>query len=159
MRRVVSFVRVLSLLFFLGALLFVYAYLPENVSLYSDNLGTPVYYIGKSQFFYYAFAFFIVVNLMLFIMIKVLAGVRVTPGKGLFSSEPFKENTLIWIEVLVSIINIFFTTGAAFIGIYNDRTAFELSNFTYLVYLGIILLIGWILSYVFVLRYRAYQPS
>jgi hypothetical protein len=159
MKRVFSFIRIISLLFFLGGLLFVYAYLPENVSLYSDQLGTPIYFISKSQFFYYSFAFFLVVNLLLFVFGKMLDGVPVTEGRGLFSSEEFKNKTLIWLEVLISLINVFFVTGAAFIGVYNNRVNLDFNNFAYLVYLGTFLIFGWILSYGFVLRYRSYQPS
>lgn len=159
MRKVFSFVRVLSLLFLLGVLLFVYAYLPEKVSMYSDQLGTPIYYISKSEFFYYALGAFLVVNLMLFVFIKVLEALSVTNGSGLFSSEAFKDKTLIWVEGLISLINVFFVTGAVFIGVYNNQVTLDFMNFTYLVYLGTFLIIGWLVSYVFVLRYRNYQPS
>ncbi len=159
MKKAFSFIRILSLIFLLGGLLFVYAYLPENVSLYSDALGTQIYFISKGQFFYYSFAFFLIVNLLLFIFRNILNGMAVTPGRGFFSSEVFKDKTLVWVEVLVSLINVFFVLAAAFIGVYNHQADLDFHNFAYLVYLGTFLIFGWILSYVFVLRYRTHQPS
>jgi len=145
--------------FFLGNLLFVYAYLPENVSLYSDEFCTPIYFISKSQFFYYAFALALIVNLLLFVFSRVLEGAAVTDGRGIFPSHSFKDKTMVWFEGLISVINIFLSLGAAFIGVYNNQVDLDFNNFTYLVYLGVFLICAWILSYGFVLRYRTYQPS
>lgn len=146
-------------MFFLGALLLIYAYLPDNVSLYSDSAGTPVFYITRDAFFYYSFGLVLIVNLLLFVFTKVLDNVPVTPGKGIFSSASFKDSTIIWLEVLISVINLFFVIGGSFMAVYNNRVDLQLENFTYLVYLGVILLAAAILSYLFVLRYRKHQPS
>lgn len=159
MRNVFSWLRVGSMMFFLGALLLIYAYLPERVSLYSDSLGTPVYFLDRGSFFYYAFGFFVAVNVLFFLFAKTLDRVPVTTGSGFFSSSIFKENTLVWLEVFVSLINVFFVTSLAFIGVYNNSQTFQWSNFSYLVYFGTFLVIAGILSFGFVLRFRNHQLS
>ncbi len=159
MRNVFSWIRVLSMLFFLAALLFVYAYLPERVSLYSDQLGTPVYHVERGSFFYYVFGFFLLTNLMFFVFSKTLERIRVTSGSGVFPSELFKDKTMTWLEVLVSLINVFFVTSVAFIGVYNNPQTLKWASFSYLVYIGIFLIFVGILSFTYVLRFRRYQLS
>ena len=159
MRNVFSWLRVVSMMFFLGALLLIYAYLPERVSLYSDNLGTPVYFVERGLFFYCAFGFFVLANLMFFVFNKMLDRVPVTGRKGFFTSDLFKEKTMIWLEIFVSLVNIFFVTSLVFLGVYNNPQTFHWANFSYLVYFGVFLILAGILSYGYVLRFRNYQLS
>lgn len=159
MRNVFSWIRVVSMLFFLAALSLTYAYLPERVSLYSDSLGTPVYFIERGFFFYYAFGFFLFANLMFYVFSKMLDRVPVTAGTGIFNSDIFKDKAMTWLEVLVILINGFFVTSIAFIGVYNNPQTFEWANFSYLVYIGIFLMAVGIFSFLYVLRFRSYQLS
>lgn len=159
MRKAFSFVRVASLIFFLIALLWVYAYLPEKVALYSNEMGNPMLYLPRSDFFYYLFAFFMLVNVMLFFLNRTLDNTPVTMGRGVFPNEVFKDKLLVWVEVLISFVNIFFAASVVFIGVFNNPTTFDLANFTYLSYVGNILMFGWLIYLFFILRYRKQQPA
>ncbi|MDH5604724.1 MAG: hypothetical protein OEY51_12330 [Cyclobacteriaceae bacterium] len=124
-------------------LFYVYAGLPEMVAYTGDEMGS-LEYIGKELFFYFFLIVIGVINIVLYILIKRgLANKQVSTRKA--------EKIAGWKYGLSLVINIFLSISMAFISIFNSGEKFDYSNFGYLVYFSLGLVILWIISFPFVI--------
>lgn len=121
----------LSLIAVLGNLMYVYAGLPEQVSVAEEG-GATSYVMGKEALFYSALAFVAVLNLLVYLFSK-----SITP------SEDFRT----WIHGLVITLNFFFIVGFSFIGLYNSSERFDFSRIGPIIYGSIILVVLWALAW------------
>ena len=98
----------LSMLVTLGALLYVYASLPQEVLVQDDTEARVA--ISNELFFYLAMVLIAVSNAMVFVMAKV-----------------FKTNEELraWFYGLIITLNIFFIIGMNFISLYNSEEKFD----------------------------------
>lgn len=134
----------LSMLVVLGNLLYVYAGLPEQVSLMEEGLET--YSVGKEQLFYSAMALIALANVMVYLFSKKLAP---------------KEDFRSWLHGQVITLNIFFVIGMSFIGLYNSAERFDFSRIGFIIYSSVALVGLWATSwpvYLVVKKFIAKQP-
>lgn len=120
----------LSMLAVFANLLYVYASLPEQVSLMEE--GVETYAIGREQLFYSAMAVIAIANVMVYLFSKTIAP---------------DENFRIWLHGLVITLNIFFIIGLSFISLYNSVEKFDFSRIGFIIYSSVILVIVWALSW------------
>src|SRR5687768_9146301 len=105
----------LSMLSVLGNLMYVYAGLPEEVSLMEG--GTLL--IGREPLFYTAMGVIALANVMVYLFSK-----KLTPR------EDFRS----WLHGLVITLNIFFIIGMSFIGLYNSAEKFDFARIGFIIY-------------------------
>lgn len=121
----------LSLIAVLGNLMYVYAGLPEQVSV-AEQGGATSYVMGKEALFYSALAFVAVLNLLVYLFSK-----SITPG------EDFRT----WIHGLVITLNFFFIVGFSFISLYNSSERFDFTRIGPIIYGSVILVVLWALAW------------
>lgn len=121
----------LSLLGVLGNLMYVYAGLPEQVSVAEEG-GATTYVMNKEALFYSALGFILILNLLVYLFSK-----SITP------SESFRT----WIHGLVITLNIFFVVGFSFIGLYNSAEHFDYIRIGPIIYGSVILVAAWAIAW------------
>lgn len=121
----------LSLLGVLGNLMYVYAGLPEQVSVAEEG-GATTYVMNKEALFYSALGFILILNLLVYLFSK-----SITP------SESFRT----WIHGLVITLNIFFVVGFSFIGLYNSAEHFDYIRIGPIIYGSVILVAVWAIAW------------
>jgi hypothetical protein len=134
----------LSMLAALANLLYVYASLPEQVSLMEEGIESA--HIYREQLFYSAMAMIALANVMVYLFSKKLAP---------------KEDFRTWLHGLVITLNIFFIIGMSFISLYNSTERFDFSRIGFIIYGSVGLVAAWALSwpvYLTVKRLTAKQP-
>jgi hypothetical protein len=120
----------LSMLAVMANLLYVYASLPEQVSLMEEGLKT--YAIGREQLFYSAMVVIVMANVMVYLFSKSIAP---------------DENFRTWLHGLVITLNIFFIIGLSFISLYNSVEKFDFSRIGFIIYSSVVLVVVWALSW------------
>jgi hypothetical protein len=119
-----------SMLIVLGNLMYVYAGLPEEITLGSDGIA-PVA-VGKEPLFYTAMAIIALTNVMVYLFSK-----KLTPR------EDFRS----WIHGLIITLNIFFVIGMSFIGLYNSAERFDFGRIGFIIYSSVGLVALWAISW------------
>ena len=116
----------LSMLATLGALLFVYASLPQEVLVQDDTEARVA--ISNELFFYLAMLLIAVSNALVFVMAKV-----------------FKTNEELraWFFGLIITLNIFFIIGMNFISLYNSEEKYDYDRIAVIIYGSLALIILW----------------
>lgn len=142
MQRILKFVSRVSILVFLGMLLYVYAFLPEMVDLYIDASGAAAISVDKEVFFYGAIGIFLVINLVTSLFSRMV-GMMPVMSKGLLRTSTMKANLLLWCHGLAIILNAFMLFSVTFIGLYYNDEHFNIKYFSFLVYLGPVMLVLW----------------
>jgi hypothetical protein len=120
----------LSMLAVLANLLYVYASLPEQVSLMEG--GVEIYSIGREQLFYSAMVVIAFSNVMVYLFSKSIA-----------PDVEFRT----WLHGLVITLNIFFIIGMSFISLYNSAERFDFSRIGFIIYSSVVLVVIWALSW------------
>jgi hypothetical protein len=114
----------------LGALLYVYASLPQEV-LVQDDADARVA-VTNELFFYLAMIFIAVSNAMVYVMAKV------------FKSN---EDLRTWFYGLVVTLNIFVIIGMNFISLYNSAEKFDYDRIAVIIYGSLGLIILWAVAW------------
>jgi len=124
-----------TLLLFLLFLFYGYAGAPEELSL---GFGQPgQYLISKGMLFYLGAGLFFLVNISCYLGAKLM--------KLRFQKRQIFYYLRQWLRGFAGISNIFLTFLLLFISMYNSSESFNLSRYEFLVYVGPILLIGWLI--------------
>ena len=120
----------LSMLVTLGALLFVYASLPQEVLVQDDREARVA--ISNELFFYLAMALIAISNALVFVMAKV-----------------FKTNEELraWFFGLIITLNVFFIIGMNFISLYNSAEKFDYDRIAVIIYGSLGLIILWAVAW------------
>lgn len=121
----------LSLLGVFANLMYVYAGLPEQVSVAEEG-GATSYVMDKDALFYAAVAFITILNLLVYLFSKNIA-----------PNEDFRT----WLHGLVITLNIFFVVGFSFIGLYNSAEVFDYSRIGAIIYGSVILVAAWAVAW------------
>ncbi len=137
MLKVVNFLKVLSILLFLGILLLVYAYLPVMVRL---SIESTELQLQKEDFFYFGIGVFVVVNLFFLGFQK------------LYETHLKRLEVRAWVRGLSFVMNIYLTLLVGFIGVINNTTHLDPAGFSYLNYLGPFLIFVWVIGLIFLLK-------
>ena len=120
----------LSMLVTLGALLFVYASLPQEVLVQDDTEARVA--ISNELFFYLAMLLIAISNALVFVMAKV-----------------FKTNEELraWFFGLIITLNIFFIIGMNFISLYNSEEKYDYDRIAVIIYGSLALIILWAVAW------------
>lgn len=132
MIKAVRVLNLFSTLLFAAILLLVYAYLPISVDLNLQGIGE----MHKQDFFYNAIIIFLVLNILLRVIVKI--GLR-----------KLETNLNAWVSAIIFILNLYLTLIIGFIGVWNNSTSIEPSDYAYLNYMGPVLLIIWVVGLIF----------
>lgn len=122
----------ISVALFSVILLLVYAYLPIMVDLNIEGVKD----VHKQTFFFYAFASFVVINII----------IRIGANLG---SRNLSEDLAAWIRAILFIVNFYLASMVGFIGVVNNTGHINPSSYAYLNYLGPIFLIIWVCGLIF----------
>ena len=134
MLRVVDFLKVLSIILFLGILLLVYAYLPIMVKL---ELEKGALELNKETFFYYAIGGFVVINILMLYIQKWLEPKIV----GYYAKA--------WARGAAFVVNIYVTLIIGFIGVINNTNHLDPAGFSYLNYFGPVIIFSWVIGLIY----------
>lgn len=130
------------MIIFLAILLYVYAFLPEKVGLWFDGFGMATFSAEREAFFYACISIILVVNLVAHIFYRTISLVPIAQGT-IISSDTMKNNLSIWAAGFSLILNITMILSVSFIGLYYNSEHFNINYFSFLVFVGPILLISW----------------
>ena len=128
--KLVKAIWFLSMIAALGALLFVYAGLPEEVVVQDDIDARTS--INKEAFFYLAMAFIALTNLSVYVISKVFKR---------------SEDLRTWFHGLITTLNIFFIIGMNYISLYNSEERFDYNRIAFIIYGSIALILLWTMSW------------
>lgn len=120
----------LSMVGALGALLYVYASLPQDVVV--QDAGEAKVSISNEIFFYVMMILMAVTNVMVYIIAKVFKG---------------NEDLRTWFYGLITTLNIFFVIGLNFISLYNSSERFDYNRIAFVIYGSLALVILWAVSW------------
>jgi hypothetical protein len=120
----------LSMVAALGALLYVYASLPQDVVVQQEE--SVKVSITNEVFFYVVMIFMAITNVTVYIISKV------------FNRQ---EDLRIWFFGLITTLNIFFIIGMNFISLYNSSEKFEYSRIAFVIYGSVGLIVIWAVSW------------
>lgn len=140
MIRIIKLLYAVSVLVFLVVLLYIYAFLPDQVGIYFNALGEPIWQITKAAFFYATLGVFVLTN-GLILLYKNLS----KSDDAMRKWQTFSD----WLSGLSLIINVTCIFSVLFIGMYHNAEHFDITNYIVLVYLGPALLVGWIFWFIY----------
>lgn len=152
MHRVFKLVSRITVFIFLAMLLYVYAFLPEMVSLYFDQGGTPIFQMDREVFFYSALGLFMVCTLVLSFLKRTLKTLPVgTTGTSISANK--KSGLRVWADSLSVVLNLFFIFSISFVGLFHNDEHFNVSYFAFIVYIGPLLICIWIFYLIYLLLF------
>ncbi|MFY0652313.1 MAG: hypothetical protein JXQ96_09785 [Cyclobacteriaceae bacterium] len=143
MHRILKLVARITSFIFLGMILYIYAFLPAKVDLSFDQSNTLMF--DREQFFYGVILAYALYTVIISFLKKTLT----SASRG--QEEGKIENLKIWTDGLSVMLNLFFTFSVIFIGMQHNDEHFNITYFTFLIYLGPILLLGWIFYLLYIL--------
>ena len=120
----------LSMLATLGALLYVYASLPQEVLVQDDTEARVA--ISNEVFFYLAMIFIALTNAMVYVMAKVFK-----------TNEDLRS----WFYGLVVALNIFFIIGMNVVSLYNSEENFDYDRIALIIYGSLGLIVLWTVAW------------
>ena len=132
MIKAVKFLNLTTTILFVIITFLVYAYLPINVDLNIEGLSS----VHKHRFFYYSVSVFLAVNILLRLIINL----------GFSSAN---ENLKAWLMSLIFILNLYLTLTIGFVGVWNNSSHISPANYSYLNFIGPVLIIFWVLGLIF----------
>ncbi len=118
-----------SLLATLGIFLYVYAALPETISLMRSGLAVPELTMTRNELFYLTVGVLTILNALVFVAAKV------------FARE--NEYFIAWIYGLVTFFNLFFVVALEFVNVSNSQERFDYQRIGYIIYTSIALVVIW----------------
>ncbi|EMR02195.1 DUF1648 domain-containing protein [Cesiribacter andamanensis] len=152
MNRLLKFFWLISLVVFFGALLLVYAFLPDRVAIHANTAGMPDEFVARELFFWTSLLGFVGVNALLYILRKLLLLTRRTTQSE--RELALRQDVAGWLLGLAGTINFFFVLVMAFFGVFNNAEGFSTGHFALLVYTGplLLVLIFALLAWIFIRR-------
>ena len=120
----------LSMIAVLGNLLYIYAGLPEMVTIEEESSGGTS--VDKETFFYVALLSLTVANSMVYLVSR---------------SIPKDLDTRAWFHGLVITLNIFFVVAFSLIGLVNSAERYDFARIGFTIYGSVILFVAWAVSW------------
>lgn len=160
MSRLVKFFWFLSIIIFLITLLFVYAYLPARVGINTGPGGLPDEFIDRSTFFYGSIGLFLLANVPIYILRKLLEKTWMEDRREELMSPArmkFRQNIIDWLLAFATALNVFFVLGMIYLGVFNSAEDLDIGLYAPLVYAGPLLIgiLFLVLIYIFVKKKTA----
>lgn len=136
-QKFVNLAWVFTFILFFGVLMLSYAFWPDQLRVYEIVAGLE---LTREIFFYAALALFVLVNVAALVLRRMLEALPVS--SDLYAkNEAFKERIIAWFGGLISAVNVCLITLVAYISLFNNQEDYSISSFTFLVYIGPILLV------------------
>lgn len=153
--RFIKLIQIISIIIFLGVLVLVYAYLPQQVDFTIDRSGLFAETISREFFFYGMLAIFVISNILCIGLGKALEQLPAQhkkPGGGAVFFNAATKNAIIgWIKSFCFILNAVFIFGLMYIGMLNNADSIKGDNFGLFLFIGPVLVIIWLLLLVFII--------
>lgn len=123
----------ITILLFLGILLYAYANMPDRVGVNEGPGGLPDTFIGRDTFFYLSLLIFLLTNGIFFGLRNMLAGKRrsIAPNR-LHIAERLKA----WLIAFAGSLNLLYVFFIIYLGVFNNPEYLRLDDYVILVYLG-----------------------
>ena len=150
MHKIFKLLSRITVFIFLGTLLYVYALLPDIVSLYLDKSASGILEIGKELFFYVALGVFIVATLILSYLKKSLNVIPVYATNSTMSVAK-KSHLQTWANSLSVVFNLFFIFTVSFVGLFHNDEHLNISYFAVIIYIGPFLMVASIFYLIYIL--------
>ena len=148
MIKVTKLLYTLSIPTFLAVLLYVYALLPEQVGVFFDGNGMPEVEIAKADFFYAILGLFVITNGVIVMYRRMNRG-NLNISKSSFEDMTSSEIVYHWLNGLSFVFNSIYIFSLTFIGLYYNSEHFDIANYTTLIYIGPVLLAGWVFWFIY----------
>jgi len=149
---IIRLAKVLSMLAALGFSLLSYYYLPQKIAIHYNESGVPDNFLNRETFFYVFCGFVLVLNVAISFIGRLVPGL---PGRALavpnrtlwLADAESRENLMYvlrnWLNGLAAIMNVFLLTVLyATVRLHTNSRVF-LSDFTWVLFAGIGLLLVW----------------
>ncbi len=134
-QRVANTLKVISMIAFVGSLLYFYAYSPE-----SNRLNVEISWIfeySRTTLFYVSLAVFALFNLIMNYSLNMYQNVRGTVQRSLFfRSEHRKLRMLVWLNYFTAGANFLFTSLVLFIALSRINEVTDLSVYLFIPLIG-----------------------
>ncbi len=137
MNKFLKFFTNVSIVIFLVALLLVYAFLPDPLGILFNKNGLTVHEISKDIFFYSTLSIFVVIQVFMFL-------IKRENLRKLNSQRPY-FNT--WFQGFHLTVNLYIITMLIFIGFANNAINYTYDSIHFLVYLGPLIIILWVVIF------------
>lgn len=131
MVKAINVLKIISAIVFLITLLFVYSLLPVMVNINPEEIGWSLH---KEYFFYGLLTFFIVINVFLIFIERMIS--------PLLPTEDLKA----WVKGFSFVINLYLSFLLGYVGVLNNQNHFQQGSYAYLNYLGPILVFAWVVG-------------
>ncbi|MEP2024311.1 MAG: hypothetical protein ABJH98_07430 [Reichenbachiella sp.] len=148
MIKVTKLLYTLSILTFLTILLYVYAFLPNQFGVFFEPNGTASILIYRADFFYAALGLFVLTNGSILLYRKMNRG-HLNLDKSDFEDMSSAELVYHWLMGLSFVINVIYIFSIMFVGMYHNSEHFDIANYVALIYIGPVLLAGWIFWFIY----------
>lgn len=148
MIKITKLLYTLSIPIFLATLLYVYAFLPEQVGLFFDKNGETTLLMNKADFFYACLGLFVFTNGIILLYRKMNRG-NLNLGKADFEDMTSAELVYHWLNGLSFVINVIYIFSIMFVGMYYNSEHFDIVNYVALIYLGPVMLAGWVFWFIY----------
>ena len=126
--KIINSINIFSVFLLFVVFFYFYAYLPVEVTF---HLNDQMPNVSKGVFFYCSMSIFIVTNLSIRYSIK-----------NYFKTKNIDTFSL-WFRLIISFINFFFVSLIVFIGLLNIADSVLISNYQYVLNLGVFALFFW----------------
>jgi len=135
MLRLATAARLLSWIFYLVALMYVYAALLENQKVGVSMMGQGL--LNTDSFFYIALGGFVLSNGALYFLIKWASSIKVAANRTMFFiSDIRKEAFMIWLNFLNAVTNIMWISVLIFVWSLNVPKELQLGKIEALLFVG-----------------------
>ena len=142
MDKLVGFIRTVSYLIFLGALIWAYASMAADVTYRFDGDASAMEIIDKNTFFFASIGIFLIANIICVFFLNTLKKIKSTEdGQGM-RNRSLKLEVITWVKGFAGILNIMFTTFVFFLGFMN-MNELKMNVLSFYIYVGPILLTFW----------------
>lgn len=129
---------------FLGAILLIYANLPEEVDVTLGSRSISQLVLSRNSFFYAMIAVVVLSNGLLLALSKVVGLIK-SPENGEDSGIMFRNRIINWLGCFSIVLNIFYIVGVFFVGFHNDPQYVAPESYNILVYGSILLIVACVL--------------
>jgi uncharacterized membrane protein len=145
--------KVFSLLFFIGVLLYIYFFLPDQVGVHFNEWGHADNYLPKSQFFYGAGLFIILFNVAVSLLGRFLTALPPkmlpVPHRDHWSATAESRNAFSyllrnWLNGFTTIINVILVASLLVLLQVNTEAKSDIEDYAWVFLTAIGLMLAWV---------------
>lgn len=149
-----GFFRSVSILFFVIALIWCYAYMASQSDYSTGPMPGILENVDKDTYFFAAILLFLITNISCSWFIRTLKKIKTSEeGRGL-GNRVLKRDLIGWTKGFAGVLNLFFSLVLVFLGLMTMSNQYNIQTLGFYVYLGPILIILWLFYLVVILGKR-----